>query len=56
MAGAGGTELRRSRLTAVVPKADKPALGDGRRLPSRQIAPSSGEAHKRRCLEALATC
>jgi uncharacterized protein (DUF58 family) len=55
-AGAGGTEQRLSRLTAWILQADKLALDYGLRLPARQIAPSSGEVHKRRCLEALATC
>jgi uncharacterized protein (DUF58 family) len=55
-AGSGGTEQRLSRLTAWILQADKLALDYGLRLPARQIAPSSGEVHKRRCLEALATC
>ena len=55
-AGTGGTEQRLSRLTAWVLQADKLALDYGLRLPGQQIAPASGEAHKRRCLEALATC
>ena len=50
------TEHRLSRLTAWVLQADKLALDYGLRLPGQQIAPASGEAHKRRCLEALATC
>ena len=50
------TEHRLSRLTAWVLQADKLALDYGLRLPAQQIAPSSGEAHKRRCLEALALC
>jgi hypothetical protein len=37
-------------------QADKLALDYGLRLPSQQIAPASGEVHKRRCLEALALC
>ena len=55
-AGAGGTEHKLSRLTAWVLQADKQALDYGLRLPGQQLSPSSGEAHKRRCLEALATC
>ena len=55
-AGAGGTEHRLSRLTAWVLQADKLALDYGLRLPAQQIAPSTGEVHKRRCLEALALC
>ncbi len=54
-AGAG-TEQRLSRLTAWVLQADRLALDYGLRLPGQQIPPASGEAHKRRCLEALATC
>ena len=55
-AGGGGTEHKLSRLTAWVLQADKLALDYGLRLPAQQLAPSSGEAHKRRCLEVLATC
>ena len=50
------TEARLSRLAAWVLQADKLALDYGLRLPALQIKPGSGEAHKRRCLEALATC
>jgi hypothetical protein len=32
------------------------ALDYGLRLPGLVIAPAGGEAHKRRCLEALALC
>jgi uncharacterized protein (DUF58 family) len=55
-AGGAGTEARLSRLAAWVLQADRLALDYGLRLPALQIAPASGEAHKRRCLEALATC
>ena len=55
-AGNAGTEQRLSRLTAWVLQADKLASDYGLRLPTQQIPPGSGEAHKRRCLEALATC
>jgi uncharacterized protein (DUF58 family) len=55
-AGGGGTEQRLSRLTAWVLQADKLCVDYGMRLPAQQIAPASGEVHKRRCLEALATC
>ena len=55
-AGGGGTEHKLSRLTAWVLQADKLALDYGLRLPAQELAPSSGEAHKRRCLEVLATC
>jgi uncharacterized protein (DUF58 family) len=55
-AGAGGTEHRLSRLTAWVLQADRLGLDYGLRLPGRTIAPATGPAHKRQCLEALATC
>ncbi len=54
--GAGDKEARLSRLCAWVLRADKQALHYGLRLPLRDIAPASGEAHKRQCLEALALC
>jgi uncharacterized protein (DUF58 family) len=57
-AHAGGldAEHRLSRLTAWVLQAERLGLDYGLRLPGRQIRPATGEAHKRRCLEALATC
>ena len=55
-AGSLGTEARLSRLCAWVLQADKLVLNYGLRLPGLQISPSSGEAHKRQCLEALALC
>jgi uncharacterized protein (DUF58 family) len=55
-AGHLGTEHRLSRLTAWVLQADRLGLDYGLRLPHQEIKPASGEAHKRRCLEALATC
>jgi uncharacterized protein (DUF58 family) len=55
-AGPNDTELRLSRLAAWVLQADRLGMEYGLRLPGMQIAPSSGEPHKRRCLEALATC
>lgn len=55
-AGPTDTELRLSRLAAWVLQADRLGMEYGLRLPGAQIAPASGEAHKRRCLEALATC
>jgi uncharacterized protein (DUF58 family) len=55
-AGALGTEARLSRLCAWVIQADQQGLMYGLRLPGREIKPSSGEAHKRQCLEALALC
>jgi uncharacterized protein (DUF58 family) len=56
LAGTNDTELRLSRLAAWVLQADRLGLEYGLRLPGMQIAPASGEGHKRRCLEALATC
>jgi uncharacterized protein (DUF58 family) len=55
-AGHVSAEHRLSRLTAWVLQADRLGLDYGLRLPGREIRPSSGEAHKRDCLEALATC
>jgi uncharacterized protein (DUF58 family) len=49
-------EARLSRLAAWVIQAEKLGQQYGLRLPGQQIAPESGEAHKRRCLEALALC
>jgi len=37
-------------------QADKLGVDYGLRLPGQQIAPDSGEVHRRRCLEALALC
>ncbi|APW43357.1 DUF58 domain-containing protein [Rhodoferax saidenbachensis] len=55
---AGGTqaslEARLSRLCAWVLLAEKQGLRYGMRLGGRDIAPDSGEAHKRNCLQALA--
>jgi uncharacterized protein (DUF58 family) len=50
------TEHKLSRLAAWVLQAERLGLDYGLRLPGQQIKPASGEAHKRRCLEALATC
>jgi uncharacterized protein (DUF58 family) len=52
--GALSTEAKLSRLTAWVLQADKTGQSYGLRLPGRTLAPSSGEVHKRNCLEALA--
>ncbi|RYY69971.1 MAG: DUF58 domain-containing protein, partial [Comamonadaceae bacterium] len=49
-------EGRLSRLVAWVLQADKLGQDYGLRLPGQEVAPSGGEAHKRRCLEALALC
>ena len=55
-AGALGLEAKLSRLCAWVLLADQHGLDYGLRLPGLEIPPSAGEAHKRRCLEALALC
>lgn len=51
-----GAPLERalSRLCAWVLLADRQGLDYGLRLGGQEIRPGSGEAHKRRCLEALA--
>jgi uncharacterized protein (DUF58 family) len=54
--GSRDTEHRLSRLCAWVLQAERLGLAYGLRLSARQIAPASGEAHKRQCLEALALC
>jgi len=55
-AGVGDPEARLSRMAAWVLQADRLGMEYGLRLPGLQIEPASGEAHKRNCLEALATC
>ena len=55
-AGTADAEHKLSRLCAWVLMADRLALDYGLRLPALAIKPASGEAHKRRCLEALALC
>lgn len=55
-AGHADAEARIARLAAWVLQADQLGQEYGLRLPGVQIAPASGEAHKRRCLEALALC
>lgn len=55
-AGPLGLEQKLSRLCAWVLQADRLGLDYGLRLSALEIKPASGEAHKRRCLEALATC
>jgi uncharacterized protein (DUF58 family) len=52
--GISGTEHKLSRLCAWVLEADKRSLDYGLRLPGLEVKPSSGLAHKKRCLEALA--
>ena len=54
--GAAALEAKVSRLCAWVLLSDKMGLSYGLRLPALEIAPASGEAHKRQCLEALALC
>jgi uncharacterized protein (DUF58 family) len=55
-AGSHGVEQKLSRLAAWVLQAERLGLDYGLRLPHQQLKPASGEAHKRRCLEALALC
>ena len=55
-AGSIDTEHRLSRLCAWVLQADRLGVDYGLRLPGVEIKPACGEAHKRRCLEALALC
>ena len=50
-AGARGAPVAPGRLGAA---AERPAPDYGLRLPGLEIAPAGGEAHARRCLEALA--
>ena len=54
--GVADQEAKLSRLCAWVLAADKLGADYGLRLSAREIKPSSGEAHKRACLEALALC
>jgi uncharacterized protein (DUF58 family) len=54
--GLADPEARISRLAAWVLQADRLGVDYGLKLPRESIAPGSGEAHKRRCLEALALC
>ena len=49
-------EARLSRLCAWVLLADRLGLDYGLRLSAGKISPGCGQAHQRRCLEALATC
>ncbi len=55
-AGTADPEQQLSRLCAWVLLAEQQGLDYGLRLGALQIAPGSGETHKRRCLEALALC
>lgn len=54
--GLADTEARLSRLCAWVLAADAAGLDFGLRMGHTEIAPDTGEAHRRRCLEVLATC
>lgn len=54
--GVSDPEQQVSRLCAWVLRADKQGADYGLRLGGVEIAPGCGEAHKRRCLEALALC
>lgn len=58
LAQTGGQHLehRLSRLCAWVLEAESRDVDYGLRLPGLELAPSHGESHKRRCLEALALC
>jgi uncharacterized protein (DUF58 family) len=47
-------EARLSRLVAWTLAAHRAGVNHGLRLPGLEITPDSGEAHRRRCLEALA--
>ena len=49
-------EARVSRLCAWVLMADRIGIAYGLRIGAATVKPSSGEAHRRRCLEVLATC
>lgn len=55
-AGLPDVEARLSRLCAWVLMADRLGVDYGLRVAGRTVAPSQGEAHRRRCLEALALC
>jgi uncharacterized protein (DUF58 family) len=55
-AGSLGVEQKLSRLAAWVLQAERLGLDYGLRLPQHELKPGCGEAHKRRCLEALALC
>jgi uncharacterized protein (DUF58 family) len=55
MATAPDLETRLSRLTAWVLMADRAGASYGLALPGRELPPGTGEAHRRQCLEVLAT-
>lgn len=54
--GVANPEQQLSRLCSWVLAADKRGVDYGLRLGGVEIAPGCGEAHKKRCLEALALC
>ena len=54
--GSHDPEQQLSRLCAWVLQAEQQGLDYGLRLGTLQIAPGCGDAHKKRCLEALALC
>jgi uncharacterized protein (DUF58 family) len=54
--GVADVEARLARLAAWVLLADKLGLDYGLRLPGVLLRPDTGQAHRRRCLEALALC
>ena len=54
--GLADPEGRLARLAAWVLQADRLGQDYGLRLPGQEIRPAHGEAHRRRCLEALALC
>ena len=54
--GSNDPEQQLSRLCAWVLQAEQQGLDYGLRLGTLQIAPGCGDAHKKRCLEALALC
>jgi uncharacterized protein (DUF58 family) len=54
-AAAADPEQRLSRLTAWVLTVERQGARYALALPGRQLPPASGEAHRRECLEALAT-
>lgn len=52
--GCQNTEATLSRLCAWVVQADRQGLVYGLRLPRQEVAPASGETHRKHCLQALA--
>lgn len=56
LTGLSDTEAALSRLCAWVLRADALGIDYGLRVGGRNIPPSSGDAHRQNCLEALALC